>query len=43
MVAKQDPFDPFGNGKRIENKTPTTTLVCKILFAYERLVKSSYF
>ncbi|XP_011704328.1 PREDICTED: epidermal growth factor receptor substrate 15-like 1 isoform X3 [Wasmannia auropunctata] len=24
VVAKQDPFDPFGNGKRADAKTPTT-------------------
>ncbi|XP_025075212.1 epidermal growth factor receptor substrate 15-like 1 [Pogonomyrmex barbatus] len=23
-MTKQDPFDPFGNEKRVENKTPTT-------------------
>ncbi|XP_071650415.1 uncharacterized protein Eps-15 isoform X1 [Temnothorax longispinosus] len=25
VAAKQDPFDPFGNGKRAENKSPAAT------------------
>ncbi|XP_018367517.1 PREDICTED: epidermal growth factor receptor substrate 15-like 1 isoform X3 [Trachymyrmex cornetzi] len=29
MVVKQDPFDPFDNGKRAENKTSTITLNAK--------------
>lgn len=39
IAAKQDPFDPFGNGKRAENKAPATTSVCKILLDCEWLVK----
>lgn len=39
IAAKQDPFDPFGNGKRAENKAPATTSVCKILLDWKWLVK----